>query len=397
MKEIEQDIQRHLNRLCVEIGPRASFTQASKKAAEYIASIFNQNGFLVEEQTFSTPSWQDKGTTLTLDDEPLTAYTNAFSPPCQISAAILPVSTLPELDAAHLEGRIALLYGDLTTQPLAPKSWFLKSERDDQIITLLENKKPAAVLAVQTLQGEEVRLIEDWEFSIPSATIPARSAVPLLAQTEAQVSLKISSRQSPGSAANIVGRKTGARKEQIVLMAHYDTKIDTPGAVDNASGAAVLLALAKLLDGKTTRYGLELVAFCNEEYLPIGDDEYTRRREGLYGDVIAAINFDGLGQLLGNNSITLIGGSASFRKSLETLTGNYPGLVWVEPWPESNHSTFSFRGVPAVAFTSKGGLNLAHLKTDTVEWVSSKKLVEAAYLTLEIIRLLEEKPAEWTR
>jgi aminopeptidase YwaD len=397
MKDIQFEIQSHLHRLAVEIGPRPSFSPASQEAGSYIASVFKKYGFGIEEQVFSSRSWKDMGIKLTVDGHRLTAYTNAFSPPCSIVAQIVPISTLDELESADLEGRIALIFGDLTTAPLSPKSWFLKTERDDQTITLLEEKKPAAVLAVQSGQGEEIRLIEDWEFLPPSATIPPAAAMALLSKPGAEVSLKISSHQEPGSAANIVARKEGRRSEQIVLMAHYDTKIDTPGATDNASGVSVLLALASLLENIDLNYSIELVSFCNEEYLPIGDDEYTRRRGDVYGDIIAAVNFDGLGQVLGANSITLVGGSDPFRQGLESLTSKYSGLVWVDPWPESNHSTFSFRGVPAIAFTTRGGLPLAHLKTDTVEWVSTKKLAEAAYLTLEIIKFLQNKPVEWTR
>ena len=49
---------------------------------------------------------------------------------------------------------------------------------------------------------------------------------------------------------------------------------------------------------------LELVAFTNEEYLPIGDDTYLERRgEGFLDRVLMAINFDGPGHILDVNSL----------------------------------------------------------------------------------------------
>ena len=54
--------------------------------------------------------------------------------------------------------------------------------------------------------------------------------------------------------------------EIIVVGAHYDTAEHTPGANDNASGVAALLAIARhALSGIGRRRTLRLVAFCTEE------------------------------------------------------------------------------------------------------------------------------------
>lgn len=58
---------------------------------------------------------------------------------------------------------------------------------------------------------------------------------------------------------------TGRPEEIIVIGAHYDTVINTPGADDNASGVAGLLALASLLSEEQPHKTIRLVAFANEE------------------------------------------------------------------------------------------------------------------------------------
>ena len=68
--------------------------------------------------------------------------------------------------------------------------------------------------------------------------------------------------------------------------------------------------------------------------------------------------------------------------------GRYPALQWAEPWPQSNHSTFAFRGVPALAFSSTGAFNLAHFPADTVEQVSIEKLAEVVAAAREIMMSL---------
>ncbi|MEK7668482.1 MAG: M28 family peptidase [Gemmatimonadota bacterium] len=53
--------------------------------------------------------------------------------------------------------------------------------------------------------------------------------------------------------------------EIVVVGAHYDTAEGTPGADDNASGVAVLLALARAWQGMAFARTVKLVAFANEE------------------------------------------------------------------------------------------------------------------------------------
>ena len=56
------------------------------------------------------------------------------------------------------------------------------------------------------------------------------------------------------------------RADEIVIIgAHYDSVQGSPGANDNATGTAAVLALAGLFDGKKTSRTLRFVEFVNEE------------------------------------------------------------------------------------------------------------------------------------
>jgi aminopeptidase YwaD len=182
-----------------------------------------------------------------------------------------------------------------------------------------------------------------------------------------------------------------------VLCAHYDTTIDTPGALDNGGGAAILMALAERLGREKHALGLELIAFSGHEYLPLGDDEYLRQYEDQLDQIVACINFDGAGQWVSANSVAMMANSQAFHDQVKELTQLYPGTVWVEPWPQSNHSAFAMRGVPAMAFSSVGRVYLDHLRADSVEWVSPAKLDEVVALVADIVGCLQDKSLEWTR
>ncbi|HVL54948.1 MAG TPA: M28 family peptidase [Burkholderiaceae bacterium] len=64
---------------------------------------------------------------------------------------------------------------------------------------------------------------------------------------------------------NVIGSIGPKTRERIVIGAHYDTHGPLPGADDNASGVAGLLALAPLLMAAEPAIGIDLVAFTLEE------------------------------------------------------------------------------------------------------------------------------------
>jgi hypothetical protein len=64
---------------------------------------------------------------------------------------------------------------------------------------------------------------------------------------------------------NIEAEIAGTRPEILLIGAHYDSVFGSPGANDNGSGVAAMLALARRFAGKTTEYTVRFVAFVNEE------------------------------------------------------------------------------------------------------------------------------------
>jgi hypothetical protein len=64
---------------------------------------------------------------------------------------------------------------------------------------------------------------------------------------------------------NIETEIRGTRPGIIVIGAHYDSVFGSPGANDNGSGVAAVLALARRFAGKTAQHTLRFIAFVNEE------------------------------------------------------------------------------------------------------------------------------------
>jgi hypothetical protein len=72
---------------------------------------------------------------------------------------------------------------------------------------------------------------------------------------------------------NVLVEIPGASEEIVIVGAHYDSALGSPGANDNGTGVAALLALARALRGVEPRRTLRLVAFANEEPPHFGTSE----------------------------------------------------------------------------------------------------------------------------
>jgi Iap family predicted aminopeptidase len=397
MESYELEALKHLKTLAGEIGCRMIGSPGNRAAAQYIAEAYGSAGLEVEYQELAIPDWVVESTRLELDGEPLEAYANTFSSPCSVTAPSLAVGTVDELEAAELSGKIAIFSGDLAKEPLLPKNTFYAGEREQKIIRLLEEKHPAALITVNPTIHGRWRLAEDADLEIPSATVPSAVGLSLVQAAGRMVHLSIAASCRPGTTSNVIGRLPGLRSERIVLCAHYDTKEDTPGAWDNASGTAALLTLAGRLAPRGLETGLEFISFTAEEYLPLGSLAYGERFQDTFSGLLAAVNMDGIGAWLASNTLAVFSASPGFEDLVSGLKGRYPGVVRVDPWPSSDHYTFFSRGVPSIALSSLGLNDTAHTPADTPRGISPARLGEVIRLVEDLVTALQDKTLEWCR
>ena len=99
---------------------------------------------------------------------------------------------------------------------------------------------------------------------------------------------------------NIEVEVRGSRPEIVVIGAHYDSVYGCPGANDNGSGVAALLALARRFAGKSVGQTLRFVAFANEEQPHFQSDEmgsfvYAGRCKKRGDQISAMISLETIG------------------------------------------------------------------------------------------------------
>jgi aminopeptidase YwaD len=387
MPALEQRLLTHVRYLSEAIGPRLAGSPGCHAAADYIAASLSAAGLSVERQTYSCPAWDCHGTELSLDGMPLVAAANAFSPPCDVRAATLPLGTLTALEAADIAGRMVVLYGELAV-PLPAKAAALRDELGARVVAALEAGRPAAVLTLQPGEAMLPRLIEDPELAIPSATVPARAGLAILRNPCVPARLRIFSARHLGTSANIVGR-FGDGPGRLLVCAYYDTKIDTPGATDSAGAVAVLLELARALAVRRLDQRVELVALSGKCYPPSGDAVYSSACGDTLSNLSATLRFDGVGQALGATGVALGNTTPTQEALIRAAVSRLPQIVWPATRLAQPDAQAALRRLPSIVIGGVGGMSLAHTRDDTAKWIDPARLAEALTLGLEIVDLLE--------
>ena len=101
---------------------------------------------------------------------------------------------------------------------------------------------------------------------------------------------------------NLIAKPQPDREDLPLLIvgAHYDSRSETPGADDNASGVAGLLELAqwiapRLKQPQTPRARLQLVAYDLEEFGTVGSFVHARQLRRAHADICGMISLEMLG------------------------------------------------------------------------------------------------------
>lgn len=104
------------------------------------------------------------------------------------------------------------------------------------------------------------------------------------------------------TADNLIAELPGTTRpgEIVIVGAHYDTVRGSPGANDNASGVAALLALAEWFSERPQPRTVRFVSFVNEEppfftTRDMGSHAYAARSREQGEQIVAMMSLDGLG------------------------------------------------------------------------------------------------------
>jgi aminopeptidase YwaD len=221
---------------------------------------------------------------------------------------------------------------------------------------------------------------------IPAMGI-APDAVPKLVGQIARMRLTTSER--PATTETVIFDLPGQTDEWVVLSAHLDGHDLAESAIDNASGVAVALDVARRIAPEVAgfRRGLRLCFFSVEEWALTGSRAYVEGLKPAARDsIVLNVNLDSVG---GSATLTaLTSGFAGLDRLLGLIA---PELPTYRPlMTNSDHANFAAAGVPAlrlVAGFDEPASQLRHVLTpaDTRDKVTAQELETAARLAARIV------------
>jgi aminopeptidase YwaD len=376
--------------------------EGNRAATRLFAGVVGGFGFDVECPEFECIDWTEQGVALIAGGRSFQACPSPYSLGCDFIAPLVSASNLAELEALEARGRLLLLRGELAREQLMPKNFpFYNPDHHKHIIRLLEAKRPAAILAATSKDPEMVGgavypfpLIEDGDFDIPSVYMTEEEGDRLAPSLGSQVHLLSRAARHPSTGCNVVARKGPAGARRIVMFAHIDSRLGTPGANDNASGVITLLLTAELLAQYSGQLGVEIVAMNGEDYYcNPGEQLYLSMNAGKFDEILLGLNLDDLAYHKGKVAYSLYNCPADLERTIRQAFSPYPALVEGEPWYQGDHGLFLIHNRPALAFTSELVVELmseiTHTAKDTPDIIDPSKMVDTAHALRDLILQLD--------
>lgn len=401
-KQLYYKSQEYLNELCVNIVERSVGSRGNQKATKFFAKAIGALGWQIEMPEFKVLDWEDEGATLQKGGKKFKVQVSPYSPGCDLERILIDANNIDELAETNVKDKILLLHGEIAREQLMPKNFvFYNPERHQKIITLLEEKQPAAII---TATGKNAALaggvypfpmIEDGDFDIPSVYMTEKEGRKLLSLTGKKIKLRSISRRIPSTAHNVIARSGKPFNPGIVITAHIDAKKGSPGAIDNATGIVVLLLLAELLEGYKGENRIAIVAFNGEDYYSVpGQMNYITKNQGKFDEIGLNINIDGAGYRKGKSQFSFYDLPEGIEKMIKNVINKYEEIEEGPQWVQGDHSIFIQHGCPAIAISSQWFIenidsqDITHTPKDNISIVDSYRLVEIAKALNDFIRKL---------
>lgn len=218
----------------------------------------------------------------------------------------------------------------------------------------------------------------------------------------------------------------GPRASEIVVVgAHYDTVMDSPGADDNSSGVAGLLEIARILKTSQPARTLRFVAFVNEEppYFQtanMGSWIYAKQARKQHENIVAAISIETIGmysdaegsqhyppgfRVLYPSKGNFVGfvGNTSSRSLVREVVGSFrertafpsegvAAPAWIEGIGWSDQWSFWQEGYPGVMVTDTAPFRNPnyHLQSDKPDTLDYERMARVVQGLAKVVSRLAE-------
>jgi aminopeptidase YwaD len=399
MTELEAMAGSYLQFLCSRRPDRRTGGAGNREATDFVAARLASSGFDTRCPPFACLDWWEEGAQLAVGDTHFSVEASPYSLGADLQASLVAAGSIAELENITAAGELLVLHGELAQEQLMPKNFpFYNPEHHQQIYRLVEEEAPAAVIAVTGRNSELAGAVypfpvfSDGDFDIPSVFMTDQEGARLLAREGEPATLRIRAKRWMATAGNVIGRK-GEPAGRIVVCAHIDTALGTPGAVDNAGGVTVLLLLAEMLSDYSGASGVEILALNGEDnYSAAGQIHYLATEPVSDAEVRLVINIDGAGYRSGRTVASFYNVPERQAAIVRQVLSGHTQLGEGEQWYQGDHMIFVQRGIPAIALTTDHAWEFmtqyGHSAADAPDLVDPAQLAAAAGAIRDVILAL---------
>lgn len=382
-----QEIFTIIQKIC-SFGPRWMGTEGAARAVDFITSEFKNSGLSVEHQTFRYLSYSPKKASLVVKGQ------NVACEPIALSQSTTEVLTAPLVYGGQC---LPEDFESLKTKGIELCGSIVLSENLRSFVAypLVQAMGVAGFVSLTTLPGNSIRCgcarLDRQPGKIPAVAIGGDDGRALVSELEngrpLEASLDVEGWVEEKEGFNVIGRKGDAGADRVLVSAHYDCFWNGVHAMDNAAGAATVIALSRHLTESVVD-ALEFIVFGGEELGCWGSSSYVQAFHASLDRIKAIVNLDTFGS---NRSKVEIGATHDMIGLCRTVAEDrhVPVDCWnVPPRAASDQHSFVEKGVPAVWLANCGADQRYHTPLDVPAEMSPENIGKVAGLAYALVKKL---------
>lgn len=364
---------QYLEVLAGQIGERAAGTEAESRAVDYIAGQFKTWGLEVTIQPVRVPVWHEKRGRLwaegaVIRDFPAKAIVfSGLAPGAGLIGEFVDLGTANarEIRGRNLKGKIVLVKRDVYID--YPDYWLTDRLKPLGVAGMVFYSSPGRH-GIPTAYFNFKRALK--EATPPSVDVSYEDAVRLVQMKPTRAGIVVEADVEWHDSFSVFGEIKGAVKPDEVVMfsAHDDSAYSSPGATDDGGGVAAVMELARAFaSGPRPARTVRFVAWGGHELGLMGSEQYLRTHPDEPKKIVAFINYDGMGSVLGTIDWTASGDPkwVQFLRDTQRALGmeDVGGLG-----PSGTDATnFSSLEVPSIQIGQRHSIGQNHTPADNLE------------------------------
>lgn len=380
-----QDIFTIIQKIC-SFGPRWMGTEGAARAVKFITSEFKHSGLNVEHQAFRYLSYSPGKASLIVKGQSVACEPIALSQSTTelLTAPLVHGGQCRPEDLEALKSKGIELCGSIVLS---------ENLRSFVAYPHVQATGAAGFVSLTTLPGNSIRCgcarLDREPGKIPAVAIGGDDGRALVKALEdarrLEASLEVEGQVVEKEGCNVIGRKRNAGADRVLVSAHYDSFWNGVHAMDNAAGAATVIALSRHLN-ESIENALEFIVFGGEELGFWGSSSYVQAFHTSLDAIKAIVNLDTFGS---NRSKVEIGATPDLIEFCRTVAQERGVTVdcWnVPPRAASDQHSFVEKGIPAIWLANCGADQRYHTPLDVPAEMSPEnigKVVDLAYALIK--------------